>query len=150
MGRKYTLGNTITGFTGPKTVFELGAAANTVVVIHAVSLTQATSEADDSTLITLGRYSATGTGTSRAGEFIPMDPGDAAFGGTAEDNHTSDITAGEVILLREGISLLAGFQKIWTPEMRPIIPGGDYFGLNVEAGITSVTLAYTVEFEEIG
>ena len=50
----------------------------------------------------------------------------------------------------EGISMLAGFNKIWTPEMRPIIPISGRIVVKTIAAVSSVTIVYTVEFEEIG
>lgn len=150
MGRMYVLSNTIASFTGPKTIVEIGALTNTVVVIHRMSITQSTTETDDSTLVTYGTYTASGTGTGITANIEALDPGDATFGGTAEDNHTVDITTGEIVLGREGISMLAGYHKVFLPEERPVIPGAGFFGLNVDASITSATLVYEVVFEEIG
>ena len=150
MGRMYVLSNTLTAVTAAETLFEIGALTNTVVVIHRIGLTNSTSETDDSALISYGTYTASGTGTSVVANVEALDPGDAAFGGSAEDNHTVDIVTGEIVLGREGISLLAGYQKIFTPEERPIIPGAGFFGFNLDSAITSVTLAYELVFEEIG
>jgi hypothetical protein len=101
-------------------------------------------------LITWGTYTATGTGTTVAANVNPLDPGDAAYGGTAKDNHTVDISTGEQILGQEGISLLAGMEKIFLPGSRPIVPGAGFFGLNLDSTIASVTLVYEIEFDEIG
>jgi len=150
MGRMYILSNTIAAFTGPKTIFEIGALTNTVIAVHRMSVTQSTTEVDDSTLITYGTYTASGTGTSITANIEALDPGDSVFGGTAEDNHTVDITTGAVILGREGASVLAGYHKVFLPEERPIVPGAGFFALNVTAAITSATLVYEVVFEEIG
>lgn len=146
----YVLSNTLTAVTAANTLFEIGAAANTVVVIHRMALTQSTSETDDSALISYGRYTASGTGTDISANIEVLDPGDSAFSGTAEDNHTVDISTGEVVLGREGISLLAGYQKIFTPEERPVVPGGGFFGFNLDSAIASVDLVYEIVFEEIG
>lgn len=150
MGRMYVLSNTLTAVTAANTLVEIGALTNTILKIHRILLTQSTSEVDDSALITYGTYTASGTGTNIAANVEALDPGDAAFGGTAEDNHTVDIATGEIILGREGISLLAGYQKIFTPDERPVIPGAGFFGLNLDSAITSVTLVYEIAFEEIG
>ena len=53
-------------------------------------------------------------------------------------------------LYSEGISLLAGFQKIWTPDMRPIIPPSGRIVVKTITAVASVTINYVVEFEEIG
>lgn len=150
MARMYVLSNAITSFTGAKTIFEVGAATNTVIEIWRIKLSQSTSETDDSTDLTWGYYTASGTGTNVAANVEVLDPGDAAFSGSAEDNHTVDISTGEIILGREGISTLAGFEKIFLPEARPIIPGGGFFALNLDTAITSVTLQYECTFRELG
>ncbi len=150
MARMYVLSNTITTFTGPKTVFEIGAATNTQIKIHRIKLGQSTSETDDSTLLEWGYYTASGTGTNVAAKVLPLDPGDSSFSGTAEDDHSANIATGEVILGREGISMLAGFEKIFLPDSRPLIPGAGFFGLQLDVAIASVTLVYEVEFEETG
>lgn len=150
MSRMYVLSNTIATFTGPKTVVEIGAATNTLIKIHRIKVGQSTSETDDSTLLEWGTYTASGTGTPITANIEAIDPGDSAFGGTAEDNHSADIATGEIILGREGISLLAGFEKIFLPDSRIVVPGAGFFGLQLQAAITSVTLVYEVEFEEEG
>ncbi|MHC4073153.1 MAG: hypothetical protein ACYTGS_14145 [Planctomycetota bacterium] len=150
MSRVYVISNSISSFTGPKTVVELGAATNTLLEILRIKVTQGTSETDDSTDITWGYYTASGTGTNVVANVEVLDPGDAGFSGTAEDNHTADISTGEIILGREGISTLAGFEKIFLPEARPIIPGGGFFAINCDTAIASVTLYYEIEFIEKG
>ena len=150
MGRMYVLSNTLTTVTAAETMFEIGALTNTVLKIHRLGFTQSTSETDDSALVTYGTYTASGTGTNIVANVEALDPGDAAFGGTAEDNHTVDISTGEIVLGREGISLLAGYQKIFLPEERPVVPGAGFFGFNLDSVITSVTIVYECVFEEIG
>lgn len=150
MSRMYVLSNSIVTFTGPKTIAEISAAANKVMKIHRIKVSQSTSETDDSTRLTWGTYTTTGTGTTVTGNVEALDKGDSAYGGVAKDNHTVDISVGEVILGREGISLLAGFEKIFLPQSRPIVRGADFFAISTIIAITSVTLDYEIEFEEMG
>lgn len=150
MGRMYVLSNEISSFSAAKTIVEIGALTNTVLKIHRIKVGQSSSEVDDSTLLHWGTYTASGTGTPITANIEALDPGDAAFGGTAEDDHSADITTGEIILGREGISLLAGFEKIFLPESRPVVPGAGFFAIQNQAVITAVTLVYEIEFEEIG
>ena len=89
MGRMYVLSNVLTTVTAAETMFEIGALTNTVLIIHRIGFTQSTSETDDSALITFGTYTASGTGTDVSGNVEALDPGDAAFGGTAEDNQAT-------------------------------------------------------------
>lgn len=150
MPRRYVLSNVMTTVTAANTIFEIGAATNTVLQVVRLKLTQSTSETDDSALIIWGTYTASGTGTNIVANVEAIDPGDAAFGGTAEDNHTADIATGEIVLGREGISLLAGFEKIFLPGSRPVVPGAGFFALQLDTAITSVSLVYEIEFDEIG
>ena len=148
--RTYILSNIITAFTGPKTVVEIGAGTNTILEILRIKIGQSTTETDDSTRIEWGTYTASGTGTNIVANVEPVDDGDAGFSGTAEDNHTVNIATGEIIKGREGISLLAGFEKILLPRSRLIIPGAGFFGLQLKDAITSVSFVYEIEFGEVG
>ncbi len=150
MSRVYVLSNIITSFTGAKTVVEVGALTNTVLKIIRIKVGQSTTETDDSTRLEWGLYTASGTGTDVKAKALPVDPGDAAFGGTAEDDHSSDISTGEAIKGREGISVLAGFEKIFLPNSQLVVPGAGFFAIQLKDAITAVTLVYEVEFEEIG
>lgn len=150
MPRRYVISNTLTTVTAANTLVEIGALTNTVLSIVRIKLTQSTSETDDSALVIWGTYTASGTGTNIVANVEALDPGDAAFGGTAEDNHSADIATGEIVLGREGISLLAGMEKIFLPGSRPIVPGAGFFALQLDSAIDSVTLVYEIEFDEIG
>ena len=150
MSRMYVLSNIITSFTGPKTVVEVGCATNKVIKIHRIKIGQSTTETDDSTRLEWATYTATGAGADVKANAKRVDPGDTAFAGTALDNHTADISTGEDIKGREGISLLAGFEKIFLPSSRLVIPGAGFFALQLRDLISTVTLVYEIEFEEIG
>ena len=148
MSRMYVLSNILTTVTAANHIAEIGAQANRSVIIHSVSVSQNTSEADDSTEIQLGTYTTTGTGTTVTAR--PLDKTDTAFAGVCKDNHSADLSVGEVILYRKGISLLAGYDKIWTPAARPVILGGEFFAVKIAVAITSVDINYEIEFEEVG
>lgn len=148
MSRMYTLSNILTAVTAANHILEIGANANRSVIIHSLSVSQNTSEADDSTEIQIARYTATGTGDTVTAR--PVQEGDTAFSGVCKDNHTVDLVTGEVIKYRKGISLLAGFDKIWTPKARPEIRGGEFWAVMIAIAIASVDINYEVEFEEVG
>lgn len=150
MGRVYTLNNSVASFTGAGTLVEIGAATNTTILIRRITILQSSTETDDHSGVEWGTYTASGTGTNVAANAEVHDPGDAAFSGTAEDNHTVDIATGEVIKGRWGWSALAGLDYVFLEDSRLVIPGGGFFGLNFEDTITSATIKYAIEFEEIG
>ena len=150
MPRMYVLSNTISSFTAAKTIVELSCATNKLIYIHRIKVSQSTSEADDSTRLEWGTYTASGTGTPVTANAEAVDPGDSAYAGVAEDNHSVNISTGEIVKGKEGISMLAGFEKIFLPRSRLIIPGGLFFGLQNKIVVTSVDLDYEIEFEEVG
>jgi hypothetical protein len=147
----YVLSNALPGFDASNvSIAELSCAANKMIEIHRIKITQSTSESDDSSRIEWGTYTTTGTGTTVTGNAKPVDPGDSAYAGVAKDDHSTAISVGEDILGREGWSALAGMEKIFLPKSRPIIRGAEFFGLQMRDGITPVTLVYEIEFEEKG
>jgi hypothetical protein len=146
----YVLSNELPAFLGAGTIAEISCAANKMIFVHRIKFGQATSETDDSGQLTWGTYTASGTGDTVTGNAKPVDPGDSAYAGVAKDAHTVDLTTGEDLVGREGISMLAGFEKIFLPRSRPILVPGEFFGLNEIEGINSVTAVYEIEFEEIG
>lgn len=148
MSRMYVLSNIISGFTAANHIIEIGANANRSVIVHSLSVSQNNSEVDDSTEIQQARYTASGTGDTVVPR--PVQEGDTAFSGVCKDNHTVDLSAGEVIKYRKGISLLAGYDKIWTPRMRPEIRGGEFWAVKIAIAISSVNINYEIEFEEVG
>ncbi len=150
MARMYVLSNSIAAFVGGGTIAEISAATNKVLKIHRIKVSQSTSEVDDSTRLNWGTYTTTGTGTTVTGNVEVLDKGDSAYSGVAKDDHSADLSVGESILGREGISMLAGFEKIFLPDSRPVVTGAEFFGLNSVGAISSVTLEYEIEFEEIG
>ena len=145
----YTATGSLATWTAAGDIVEINAPADGIVVIHSVQVTQSTSETDDSTEIRISRFSVSGTGGATP-TANPMEVGTAAFGGTIEEGSTADASGTEAELYSEGISLLAGFQKIWTPDMRPIIPPSGRIVVKTITAVASVTINYVVEFEEIG
>ena len=79
-----------------------------------------------------------------------MQVGDAAFGGTVEANNTTQGTEGTFIHA-ESFNVMAGFQYIPTPEMRPVISPSGRLIVELQAAPTdSLTMDGVVYFEEIG
>lgn len=148
MSRMYVLSNILSAVTAANHIAEIGVQTNRSVIIHSVSLSQNNSETDEATEIQLATYTASGTGDAVTAK--PLDRGDAAFAGVCKDNHSADLSTGEVILYRKGISLLAGYDKIWTPSARPVIRGGEFFAIKLAIAVASVDLNYEIEFEELG
>ncbi len=140
--------------------FELKAPAAASVIVHAFLISQETEIGDaqeEMLRLTVNRgsgavTSGSGGSTSTPAPLIRTDP---AYGGTVEINNTTKIAVGsgtlttdmEVHTMNERVPYLF----IYTPELRPIILGGEYWTLELETTpADSVTLSGTLWFEVLG
>lgn len=145
-GRIYSVLMDAISVSAAKDLIRLSAPSDGSLLIHQVIVTQEGSETSDQVAIQLQRSSTDGTGTSyTAKKFCEEDP---AFGGSAVTNLTADTTAGD-ILHREGMNMLAGFNWLPTPEMRPLIPASGRFVVRLDvAPAAATTMTAVVIFEE--
>ena len=149
MGRMYTVVHQGAFGTPAGDVLQIVAGATESVILHSLVITGIT-ETDDSNEVIISRWTTAGSGGT-ALSANPLSLKTAADSATILGFNTVDATTSEVILYREGMSILAGYQKIWTPEARPEI---DPLALIVVrfgiAWTADPTLSVTCEFEEIG
>ena len=80
---------------------------------------------------------------------------DSTFGGTVERNNTTIMAVGtgtlETDLEVHCWNVRVPYQKIYTPETRPVIGPGNRWTLELEtAPADSITMSGVVTFEEIG
>lgn len=152
MGRIYTAVFEEESVSAAQDLFEIVAPSDAIVKIHELVLGQSSDAGDSeseqlSVIIHRGSTSGSGGGTPTA---RPMEAGDAAFGGTVETNNTTQSTEGN-ILWGDAFNVLAGLQKIWTPETRPVIsPSGRLIVELQTAPADALTMSGTLVFEEIG
>lgn len=154
MGRMYTASFTNVAVSAAQDLFEINAAADTAVVLHRVHIGQSSDEADaqaEMLRIQINRASGTaGSGGTTPTE-NPMDPGDAAFGGSVEANNTTQAGTQTTILAAEAFNVQAGFFHVPTPEERITIPGQGILTVNlIAAPADALTMEGTITFEEIG
>ena len=152
MGRMYSATFEEVAVTAVQDLFEVVAAADSVVVVHGLIISQSTDAGDtesEQLNVLIHRGSTSGSGGTTVTP-APMNLGDAAFGGTVEANNTTQATEG-TILHAEAFNVMAGLAIWWTPETRPVIsPSGR---LIVELQTTpadSLTMSGTIYLEEIG
>ena len=147
MGRIYTaVASSSQAVAGD--IIQLECPATSMAKLRQVTVTQSDSETDDSTEIRISRFAAVGSG----GPVItpaPANPGDAASGIIVRAFDTTDASGAETELWREGISMLAGFEKIYMPAARPAIAPSARIVVKFIGDITSVTMIVAIEFEEI-
>lgn len=148
LGRGYTVTMDAVAVTAAQDLIEIVAPSDGVCIIDRVEVSQETQTSSEALAIQLHRSSASGTGTSATPR--PIQAGDAAFGGTAEVDHSADTTP-SVVLLRSGWNVLAPY--IWhpTPEERIIVPPSGVFVVRLESAPgASMTMSAVVSFREIG
>lgn len=159
MGRRYTAEFENVAVSVAQDLFELVAPADAVVIVHGVYLHQS-SEVKDAEeeqlriMIKRGEGSVTSGSGGSTPTARPVEKGDAAFGGTVEANNTTKMAVGTgaiVNLYSLTWNVRMPFEKIFTPETRPVISPSDRITVElVAAPGDPVTMNGTIEFEEIG
>ena len=150
MGRMYVASGDVSSGTSTLDIWQMTAPSAAICILHRITLSQSDSETDEAFAIALSRAASSGTtgGTAISGN--PLDPGDAADSTTIHEAYTTPAGT-KTVLFNWGVSTLAGFEHIWTPEERPILGGSDIVVLEITTALTSaVTLEWSVVYEEIG
>jgi hypothetical protein len=151
MGRIYTVTKNA-ALTTAADLVEFNAPSTAIWVLHALSIAQQTKITAEQLNITLKRnWSTSGSGGSSATP-VPLLAGDTAAGGTVEVFNTTRANSGTPLtVLDDAFDILSGWEKIWTPETRPIVAPGARLVWGLEtAPAASMTIAVTAIFEEIG
>ena len=155
MGRIYTAQFTDVAVSAIQDIFELVAPADAIVVVHDLHLGQK-SDVGDSAEEILSIQLTSGHTTSGSGGSsvtpVPVNFGDAAFGGTCEANNTTQAQDGTIVVHYAWDWNIRGpFDKIWTPETRPVLSPSRRMCVELpEAPTDAITMSGTITFEEIG
>lgn len=160
MGRLYTATFKDIAVTAAQDLMEILAPSDAVVIIHDWTLSQKTEVKDaEEEMLVLTTNRGVGAVTSGSGGGTitsqPIHDGDAAFGGTIERNNTTQMAAGsgtlETDLEVHCWNVRMPYQKIYTPETRPVISPGNRWTLELETTpADSITMSLTVTLEELG
>ncbi len=155
MGRVYAASFADVAVTAIQDLFQITAHSTGVVVLHEVHVSQRSDvgdAAEEILLLELTRdYTVTGSGGSTVTP-TPVNPGDTAFGGTVLANSTVQAGTGTPVSLgRWTFNIRAGFDKVWTPETRPIVRPSGIIVLELPvAPADSLTMSGTLVFEALG
>lgn len=155
MGRMYTAVFNNVAVTAIQDLFEIVAPADSVVVLHDIHFSQ-NSDVGDAAEEILRIELTSGHTTSGSGGSavtpVPVSLGDAAFGGTCEANNTTQAVSGTIVTKYVWNWNIRGpFDKIFTPETRPIISPSTRMCLELPAApADSITMSGSITFEEIG
>lgn len=155
MSRLYTVQFNAVAVAAQQDLFEIVAPADAVVILHELGLSQVTEvkDAEEEMLALLLKSGSTTTGSGgTTPTAVPVEFGDAAFGGTTEANNTTKATAGTIVTHHAwNWNVRIPFEKIWTPETRPILSPSRRG--TVELATTpadSITMSGYLIFAELG
>lgn len=159
MSRMYTAQFSAVAVTAAQDLFEVLAPTDAVVKIHDWLIMQ-TSDVGDAAeeILRLECVRGVGTVTSGSGGTTPtaqpVEDGDTAFGGTVEANNTTRMAVGTgtlETLPQYGWNVRQPYEKVYTPETRPVISPGNRWTLSLPvAPADSLTVTGSVTVEEIG
>jgi hypothetical protein len=150
MSRMYSFLQDAVAYTTAKDMMRITAPATKSIVVHHVEVTQDLIEVSEMLPIQIQQSSNAGTGGSAITP-KPLDPGDAAFGGTAVVNLSGDTAISGAPYHRRAEDVRVGWIWTPTPELRPVIPGGGFFVVRLEtAPSVSMTFNVVVYAESFG
>ncbi len=151
IGRLYGVGIASQAQTAAKTLIEVASAADSVTFIERVYIQQTSFDTSENLGSTCQRITSTGTGTATTP--VPLQVGDAAFGGVVETNSTIEPTyTASTVLWDQGFNVLSGL--LWTPanddEVIVLSPSA-LVGVNLDvAPSVSMNFSYGCTLREIG
>lgn len=138
--------------TAAQDLFEINAAADSIVVLHSFEISQSSDAgdaADEQLALLVHQGSTSGSGGSTP-TARPFELGDAAFGGTVETNNTTQSTEGNQ-LYAAAFNIRNGFIYLPPPEQQIKISPSDRLIVELQtAPADSLTMSGTAVFEEIG
>ena len=137
MGRMYSVAVNAVSVSAAQDLFEIRPADDKPCVLHALFIGQYSDAGDAQdellSLRIVRGFTSTGSGGSTPTP-TPMNPSDAAAGFSADT-----------------FNVRAGYQMIWTPEMRPQVgQGNTSLVVRITAPADAVTLNATIYLEELG
>ncbi len=153
MGRMYTSEFNGVAVTAAQDIFSILAPATDIVVVHEVGFSQLTEiqDAEEVMLLLRMRSGQTSVGSGgTAPAMVPLLLGDSACGCTVRANDTTIASAGTIVQKHsEYWNVRVPYQKIWTPESRPILPPSSRWTFELVTADIFTAGGYIV-FEEIG
>ena len=153
MGRLYTSVIDALSVSAICELWYVSAAANKVVILHEVVLTQDASETSEQLPLAIFRTATDQGSKGGASTPSPLDPGDPAFAGTVKTNilTAEGFATPSVTPYRQAQNVLGGWHLLFTPETRLVIGGGAKIVVKLPiAPSAALTLSGYLTLEEIG
>lgn len=155
MGRMYSVAVQGVSVSAAQDVFEIRPADDKPCVLHGLFIGQYSDAGDAQDELLSVRiirgFTSSGSGGSTPTP-TPMHPSDAAAGFSAEANNTTVATTGTTTEVHaDAFNVRAGYQMIWTPEMRPQVgQGNTSLVVRITAPADAITMNATLYVEELG
>jgi len=157
VGRIYTIDTGFQSVSAVQDLLEVVVPADAVMLLHSVQIDQTSdvTAADAESLIATFKRGISNTSGSGGASVTPekLQSGDAAAGITAERNNTTQAVAGGgslATLWTDAFDVLAGYEKTFTPELRPVFSPSQSLIISLAAPADALTLRALVTVEEIG
>ncbi len=148
MGRKYSIVMESQSISAAQDLIRVTADTDKSIKLLQARATQSNIDTQEQLAFQIHRASTDGAGDATTPQ--PLSAGDAAFGGTAITDLSSDTTVTDV-LFHESESLLNGFRYLPTPEEQIEAPGGGRLVLRLDsAPDAATTISAVMIIEEIG
>lgn len=153
MGRIYTVEFEDVTVSAQVDFFEILPATQKPCKLHAVFISQNTElgdAAEEQLRIRIIRGHTTSGSGGAAPTPVPLNSADAAAGFAAETNNTTIASAGTAVNLHsESFNVRAGYQLIFTPEMRPVVKNAETLVVRLMAApADALDLSGTIYVEE--
>lgn len=133
MSRMYKFTSQVVAWPGDTgDIFEISVPTDTVIKIHSLHMTLSDNLTDFASRIQLNVSPNGLTGTTKAAE--PVDPGDPVSLCTCKYDPTVNHVSTDRTLGVYGFLFQAGFRRVYAPEERPIIVGGEFFSFEKSDG----------------
>ncbi len=137
-----------------ETMMYITVPANKVVEILSIEVTNATNETNEQAEVTFSKISSLGSPTATTITPTKAEQGDQAASSTVKGHVTGSeptYASGPAIEFgRKGFATLAGYSYAPVPEERPILAGGDSWGLKLVTTISAIQALCVLRFRELG
>jgi len=138
--------------------FEILAPTDATVIVHAWEIYQTSDVGDaEEEILRIETVRGLGSTTGSGGATITPEAKEEGFvnpGSVVKRNNTTRMVAGGgslEILETFGFNNRIPLEKIYTPELRPIVSGADFWTLSLPVGPSdSLTMSGKISFEELG
>lgn len=131
---------------------EINAPSDACVILRGFAVTQYTDAGDaqsEQLNVRIHRGSTSGSAGS-ASTPVPLNSGDAAFGGTVEMFNTTQSTLGDTVFT-ESFNVMSGLSVLFQPDDRPVIsPSGRLVISLASAPADEIGFNIRAVFEELG